>query len=72
MFTFSAILTIAGLAVRSCHPAAESLIIPMCSGNSVVLETGGASVMHCAGCYVALFGALSMAASAGWGLLRRR
>lgn len=72
LFSFATIVTLVGLLVRSCHPASESLMIPLCSGQHMALETGKTAIVHCAGCYAALFGMIGMGFSGFWGVLRRR
>ena len=71
LFSLSSVLALGGLAVRSCHPASEALMIPLCSGQTMMLETGQAGLVHCAGCYVAAAGFVGLLASAGWKYLSR-
>lgn len=71
LFALSTITTLAGLAMRSCHPASEMLLIPMCSGHNLAIEAGGNAVLHCAGCYAALAGIIAMAASSTWAYAKR-
>lgn len=72
LFSVATLATIVGLAVRSCHPASESLMIPLCSGQHMMLETGKSAIVHCAGCYAALFGMIGMAMSGTWGFIRSK
>ncbi len=71
LFGLASLTTLAGLGVRSCHEAGEALSIPLCSGQTMMLETGGSAIIHCAGCYAALFGMIAMVGSLIWAGVRR-
>ncbi len=70
-FGFGAILFASGLVTRSCVAASDGILMPLCNGESVLLQTGQAGMVHCAGCYVALAGFLAMIGSAAWAGSRR-
>lgn len=56
-------VAVVGLAIRSCHAAGGSLLVPVCGGEPMVLALGNSSVVHCAGCYVAAAGLVAACAS---------
>lgn len=70
-FILAAFAMFAGLVIRSCVPASEGILMPLCNGETMFLATGSDGMIHCAGCYVALFGFLGMISATVWGRVRR-
>ena len=71
-FVLSAIPMVSGLVTRRCVAASDGILMPLCNGETMFVQTGQSAMIHCSGCYVALLGFLGMIAAASWSVVKPR
>ena len=69
VFSSAAVLAAGGVVVQSCNPAMTTFLVPVCSGDPMLIEVGRSGMVHCSGCYAAITGLAGMLVSAAWGIL---